>query len=207
MRVAIIGTGNVGGALAQALTRGGHEIVFGVRTPQAGNPAERAIADAVGMADATILAVPHEAVDAVVAAADGFIGKIVIDATNPLRMGAQGLELSMGYATSGAERIAALAPKAKLFKTFNQTGFANMADATGYAARPVMFVAGDDAEAKPLVLALVTDAGFQAVDFGGLVGARLLEPLAMLWIDLNMRHRPPGAVGAGFAFTLQTKGA
>jgi len=88
-----------------------------------------------------------------------------------------------------------------LFKTFNQTGFENMADARPYAQRPVMFVAGDDAEGKRTVLALVADAGFEAVDAGGLRAARLLEPFAMLWIELARKQ----GVGSNFAFSLQRK--
>ncbi|MBV9750397.1 MAG: NAD(P)-binding domain-containing protein, partial [Acetobacteraceae bacterium] len=184
MQVAIIGAGNVGGALARALERGGHQVLFGSRSPEPGKPDEAAVADAARRADATILAVPFGAVADVVAAAGGFAGKVLIDATNPLAMGEGGLGLTMGFDSSGAEHVAALAPRAKVFKTFNQTGFETMADARPYAARPVMFVAGDDEAAKPMVLGLVADAGFEAVDAGGLRAARLIEPLAMLWIEL-----------------------
>ncbi|MBV9748685.1 MAG: hypothetical protein JO157_07715, partial [Acetobacteraceae bacterium] len=90
---------------------------------------------------------------------------------------------------------------AKVFKTFNQTGFETMADTRPYAARPVMFVAGDDEAAKPMVLGLVADAGFEAVDAGGLRAARLIEPLAMLWIELARKR----GFGSDFAFTLQRK--
>jgi predicted dinucleotide-binding enzyme len=78
----------------------------------------------------------------VVEAANGFAGKIVIDATNPLGMGPGGLGLTLGHSTSGAERIAALAPGARVFKAFNQTGFENLEDARVYSRRPVIFVAG-----------------------------------------------------------------
>ncbi len=168
MKVAIIGSGQVGAALAGALRRAGHEVVFGVKTPKAGDPDQSGVAEAVSRADATILAVPFSAAADVIEAASGFTGKIVIDATNPLGMGEEGLGLTMGFATSGAEQIALMAPQARIFKTFNQTGFENMADAGAYATRPVMFVAGDDAEGKRTVLALVASAGFEPVDTGGL---------------------------------------
>lgn len=202
MRIAIIGSGNVGGALAQALGRAGHQVTFGVRAPEAGNPQERAIAEAVASADATILAVPFNAVRDVVAAASGFAGKILVDATNPLGMGQTGLALTTGFETSGAEQVAALAPQARVFKAFNQTGFENMADARAYPSRPVMFVAGDDEAGKRVVLSLIGDAGFEAVDAGGLRAARLLEPLAMLWIELARKR----GLGSNFAFALQRKG-
>ena len=168
MRIAIIGTGNVGDALARALRRADHTIVFGTRSPDPSDANQATIAEATADAEATILAVPFEAIGDVIAAAGGFAGKVLVDATNPLGMGSRGLGLTMGFSTSGAETIAAMAPDAKLFKAFNQTGFENMADATAYMTRPVMFVAGDDAAAKPLVMGLATDAGFEAVDAGDL---------------------------------------
>jgi predicted dinucleotide-binding enzyme len=201
MRIAIIGTGNVGGALAGALRRAHHTIVFGTRSPDSSDANQATIAEAITDAEATILAVPFQAVRDVIAEAGGFAGKVLIDATNPLGMGSRGLRLTMGFSTSGAETIAALAPSAKLFKAFNQTGFENMADATVYATRPVMFVAGDDAAAKPLVMGLATDAGFEAVDAGDLAESRLLEAYAMLWIELARKR----GLGSDFTFTLQRK--
>jgi predicted dinucleotide-binding enzyme len=201
MRIAIIGTGNVGHALARALERAGHAIVFGTRTPDPSSAQQVTIAKASADAHATILAVPFGAAQDVITAGGGFAGKIVIDATNPLGMGSRGLGLTMGFTTSGGETIAAMAPNAKLFKTFNQTGFENMADAIAYKNRPVMFVAGDDATAKPLVMGLVTDAGFEALDAGDLAESRLLEAYAMLWIELARKRR----LGSDFTFTLQRK--
>lgn len=203
MKIAIIGSGNVGGALAQALRRAGHEIVFGVKAPAAGSVDETSVAEAARLAEAAILAVPFAAAGDVIAAASGFAGKILIDATNPIAMGEDGLGLALGSDTSGAERIQAMAPEAHIFKAFNQTGFENMADARPYSPRPVMFVAGDDEGTKPAVLALVGDAGFEAVDLGGLRGARLVEPLAMLWIELARKR----GFGREFAFALQRKGS
>lgn len=202
MKLAIIGSGHVGNALAQALRRAGHQVVFGARNPRPDQPDTLGITDAAGQADATILAVPFDAVGDVVTAASGSAGKILIDATNPLGMTSDGLGLTLGFSTSGAEQIAALAPQARVFKAFNQTGYENMADARLYAQRPVMFVAGDDAAGKPVVLTLVADAGFEAIDIGGLHAARLLEPFAMLWIELGHKR----GFGLDFAFSLQRKG-
>jgi len=74
----------------------------------------------------------------------------------------------------------------------NQVGFAVMAAAEGYAVRPVMFAAGDDADAKAVALGLVGDLGFDGRDAGPLKMARLLEPLAMLWVSQVMVHGAPG---------------
>ena len=197
MKVAVIGAGNVGQALAGALARAGHEVSFGVRTPA--QPGERTVGEAATWCDVAILAVPFQAAADVIAAAHGFAGKVLVDATNPLGMGPGGLALTVGFADSGAERIAALAPRAHVFKTFNQTGFENMAAAGRYPSRPVMFVAGDAAAAKPTVLRLVSDAGFEALDAGGLSAARLLEPLAMMWIELARKR----GLGQDFTFAIQ----
>ncbi|MEO8713850.1 MAG: hypothetical protein ABI369_02445, partial [Acetobacteraceae bacterium] len=150
------------------------------------------------------LAVPFDAVDQAIAAAGDLSGRLLIDVTNPLRMGAQGLELSMGFDRSGGEHVAALAPGASVFKTLNQAGFEVMADTTGYAAKPVMFVAGDNAARKPDVLALVADLGFQPIDAGGLTIARLLEPFAMLWIHMAL-NRDAGRDNA-FAYLVRRAG-
>jgi 8-hydroxy-5-deazaflavin:NADPH oxidoreductase len=77
-----------------------------------------------------------------------------------------------------------------------------MASATGYAAPPVMFVAGDDAARKPVVLGLVADLGFHAVDAGGLRAARLLEAFGMLWIHLAVNRK----AGRDNAFAYLARG-
>lgn len=189
MRIAIIGSGNVGTALAKSLRHGGHDVTFGVRHPDNAKSDESSIAQACAGAEVVVLAIPFEAVAQTVLAAGGFDGKILIDATNPLGMVEGGLGLTMGFETSGAEQIAELAPRARVFKTFNQTGFENMANPGAYAARPAMFVAGDEPAGKAVTLSLVADAGFEALDAGGLRAARLLEPLGMLWIELVRKRK------------------
>jgi predicted dinucleotide-binding enzyme len=106
-------------------------------------------------------------------------GKVVIDATNPLKPDLTGLSLTGDV--SGAELLQQGAPSAMLFKAFN---IGNMRNPVYPQGRAVMFVAGPDGEGKLTVMQLVTDVGFDAVDAGDLTQARLLEPLAMLWIKL-----------------------
>ena len=77
-----------------------------------------------------------------------------------------------------------------------------MAKASQFALKPAMFVAGDDEEGMRRVMQLVGDHGFEPLDAGPLTQARLLEPLAMLWIDQALiRGR-----GRDFAFTLVRRG-
>ena len=157
--------------------------------PQQKKATVASVAEAVRGADAIVLAVPFDAVSDALAAAGDVAGRIVIDATNPLRMGGSGLELSLGFSDSAGEHVAALASGAAVFKTLNQIGFELMADNAGFSHRPVMFVAGDDAERKPTVMGLVGDLGFEAVDAGGLAVARLLEPFGMLWIHMAINRK------------------
>ena len=196
MQVTIIGAGNVGGALGKGWARAGHAITYGVPDPS--ETRHRATAEAAGgarllsvpratqQAEAIVLAVPFDAVGNALAVAGDLSGRLLIDVTNPLRMGATGLELSIGFDRSAGEHVASLAPDAAVFKTLNQVGFEVMANTAGYAAPPVMFVAGDDAARKPVVMKLVSDLGFHAVDAGGLRVARLLEPYGMLWIHMAL---------------------
>ena len=207
MRIAIMGAGNVGGELGKGWARAGHTIVYGVPNPSAAKHGAAAAAaggarvatvnEAARNADATVLAVPWAAVSKVIAACKPLKGRLILDATNPLAFGADGLSLTVGFSTSGGETVAAQAPGAYVFKTMNQVGFAVMADCAGYPARPVMFVAGDDAAHKTTVFGLVADLGFTPRDAGPLDRSRLLEPYAMLWIEQTMLHG--GSPAAAFA--------
>jgi predicted dinucleotide-binding enzyme len=206
MRIAILGAGKVGAALGAKWFRTGHDIVFGVRDPSdakhraasdaAGGAVITRVATAAGQAEAVVLAAPWGAVPKMIADCGSLAGKIVIDATNPVILGEDGLQMALGFSTSGAEEIARLAPGAAVFKTLNHVGAAVMADATGYAARPTVFVAGDDATRKVLVSRLVEALGFESIDAGPLRTARLLEPYALLWIDQarNRGARPDNAL-------------
>jgi hypothetical protein len=198
MQIAIIGAGKVGIALARNWARAGHRISFGVRDPAAEKHAAlRSIgervepAQAATKADVIVLAVPWPAVAAAVAGLGDIAGKIVLDCTNPLTMGPQGLALAIGHSDSGGERTAALAPSASVFKVLNTTGDNNLGDPGRYPLKPVMLIAGDDGEKKPMVAKLVADLGFEPVDAGPMVNARLLEAHAMLWIDLSRNRGLP----------------
>jgi 8-hydroxy-5-deazaflavin:NADPH oxidoreductase len=136
MQIGIIGAGNVGGALGKGWARAGHKVTYGVPDPSAerhraaaeaaGGAGLRRVRQAAHEADAIVLAVPFDAVGDALAAAGDLSGRLLIDVTNPLRMGAAGLELSIGFDRSGAEHVASLAPGAAVFKTLNQVGFEAM---------------------------------------------------------------------------------
>src|SRR5262249_11789868 len=123
-------------------------------------------------------------------------GKVVIDTTNP---GAPDWKsLAVGHTTSGAEENARAAPGARLVKCFNTTGWMNMADPVIHGVPITMPYCGDDPGAKAVAAQLAKELGFEPLDAGPLSNARLLEPLAMLWIYLAMHM----GLGTDFGFKL-----
>ena len=164
MRVAVIGAGNVGKALGEALAARGHDVVYGVRDPTRSQvkPA-KAVTDAIQDSDAVILATPYEATGPLLQEnATALAGKVAIDATNPLKPDLSGLSLTGDV--SGAELLQRKAPSALLFKAFNTTGFGNMQNPVYPEGRAVMFVAGPEGKSKQTVMQLVTNVRFDAVD-------------------------------------------
>jgi predicted dinucleotide-binding enzyme len=206
MKIAVIGTGSVGGTLGRRWAELGHAVCFGVRdiadadaksliSKIKGDARLASVRDAAKDAEVMVLATPYPANAAAIAAAGDLSGKILIDVTNPI---GPNFSLAVGFDSSGAEEVAKLAPGAKVYKAMNQVGFEVMADPSFATGKPVMFVAGDDAAGKQVVLELVSTLGFEAIDAGELAIARLLEPYAMLWIHLMARRNQ----GRNFAFSL-----
>src|SRR5581483_7286285 len=193
MQIGIIGAGSVGGTLGTGWARKGHKIRFGVRhldSPEVAEllkkigPAAAAgsVAEAATFGEAVVLATPWPAAQAAIRSAGDLSEKVLLDCTNPLKPQLAGLEV--GTTTSGGEMVAGWASGARVVKIFNTTGFNNMEN-PNYALGPVtMFYCGDDAGAKVVAAQLAADLGFEAIDAGPLTQARLLEPLAMLWIWL-----------------------
>jgi predicted dinucleotide-binding enzyme len=192
MRIAIIGVGNVGAAIARGLAGKGHQLVLGVREPL--KPEVDVIAKATGAsvalpdraaqgAEVVVLALPWRAAEAAIAALGDLSGKVVIDCMNPLGMVDGALGLMVGHTASGAEMVQDWLPGARVVKTLNQVGAETMAKNDHLPHRPVQFVAGEDQAAKDTATALLGDLGFEALDAGGLSKARILEPFAMVWIN------------------------
>ncbi|MDQ2934541.1 MAG: prephenate dehydrogenase/arogenate dehydrogenase family protein, partial [Chloroflexota bacterium] len=153
MKVAIIGAGNVGKALATSLTRAGHDVTLAAHSPETARAAAREIgadsadsaASAVKGAKVVILAVPYAAGAQVAGEiADGTVGRTVIDVTNPLKPDYSGLATD----TSAAEELQRRLPDAHVVKAFNTVFASNQADPTAGGATIDGYVAGDDANAK-----------------------------------------------------------
>lgn len=192
MQIAIIGTGNVGSAIARGLKGRGHVVTLGVR--EASRPDIVALAKEVGArltdpqeaaqsAEVVVLALPWDKAESAVRALGDLTGRIVIDCMNPLAMIDGVLSLAIGHTTSGAEQVQAWLPAARVVKTLNQVGAEIMQDNANLPHRPVQFMAGNDPDAKIKVAILLADLGFEPLDAGDLVRARILEPFAMVWIN------------------------
>lgn len=189
MKLAILGSGNVGKALTRGITRAGHEVQLVHRDPDA-------MHDAVAWAEAVILAVPFTAIESVVnRIGSGFDGKVIIDVTNTLTPDHKFAELSH---SSGAERLQAMIPKARVVKAFN-TVFAVHMDSGTLDGKPLTaLIAGDDDKAKRDVIAIAKAIGFDAVDAGPLANARMIESMAYLNIQLGYAQ----GMGTGIGFHL-----
>jgi 8-hydroxy-5-deazaflavin:NADPH oxidoreductase len=176
-KIAIIGKGNVGKALAEGLRRAGNEVRFGSRDPQESSR------DAAIWADAVILAVPWSAHAAVAKTLGSALdGKAVVDVSNVLT---PSFELALGFTTSGAEELQKQMPGAKVVKAFNTVFAQNMSIGKLRGERLTVLVAGDDPDSKNIVRKLAEGIGFDSVDAGSLKSARYLEPLGMLNITLG----------------------
>jgi predicted dinucleotide-binding enzyme len=191
MRIGIIGAGSVGGALGRGWLRAGHEVTFGVRNPsdpktvslrEETGAKTASVAEAAAAGEVVVFATPWDATRDAVKSAGDLAGKIVFDCTNPLAPQLSGL--THGFDTSAGEQVASWAPGARVVKIFNTTGANNMENPDFNGVAATMFYCGDDAAAKAVGARLAADLGFDPVDAGKLDQARLLEPLALLWIRL-----------------------
>jgi len=194
VRIAVIGKGNVGAALAPNFAAAGHDVVFGVRDPSDPKYASgdgiplRTVSDAVADADAILLAIHWDAVDGVLAQAGDLAGKILIDCTNAYDF--QSNLAPLIPLDQSAASIIAKKTNAVVVKAFNQVGAAAMAEAPKRSPKLLQFVASDDDDAKAKVLKLAEDLGFDARDAGSLEYARELEGMARLWVAQAFQGMP-----------------
>ena len=195
--IAVIGTGNVAGALGTEFAAQGHDIVYGSREPgrdevadlverTGGNASATTQAEAVAGADMVVLAVPGEVAAEVAGSLGDLSGKIIIDPTNRISRGDDGF---MHYTmdTSNAELIQAAAPGASVVKAFNALSFRTMMEPGGAVTIPLV---GDDADAKARVAELVAGMGLEPLDVGPLSAAHIVEGMLAIWINARSAGTP-----------------
>jgi 8-hydroxy-5-deazaflavin:NADPH oxidoreductase len=194
MKIGIIGAGKVGTGLGKRLAAKGHGVIVSfARSPERVKAASEVIGngatagtpeEAVRFADVVIIATPWAATLAVVKSiAASLSGKILWDATSPLKADMSGLEI--GTTTSGGEAIGKAASGARVVKAIPP--FAEILHSPSTlprGSRSSVFVCGDDADARATVLELVADIDTDGVDTGPLMLARYTEPLGMLLVQL-----------------------
>lgn len=206
MKLGIFGAGSVGGTLGEAWSRAGHEILFGVRDSSSkdvtalldrcgGKAKAGTVQEAARFAEVAVCTLPFPATEGVLTSVN-LTGKVLLDATNPLLPDLSGL--SIGTTQSAGEFVAQWARGALVVKIFNTVGFNIMANPKFDGEPLPLFYCGDDAEAKEVAAGLAKDVGFEPLDAGPLLVARLLEPYAMFWIWLAY----PGGYGREIAFRL-----
>lgn len=196
MKIGILGSGDVGQALGSGFVSLGHEVKMGSR--EADNEKARAwvaktrqrastgtFAEAAAFADLAVLATLWSGTENALglAGAQNLAGKIVIDATNPLLYTPNAPpSLALGHTDSGGEQVQRWLPESRVVKCFNIVGHAHMVHPDFPGGPPNMFLCGNDADAKKTVTEICQKFGWPVIDIGGIEGARLLEPICILWV-------------------------
>lgn len=206
MRIAIIGAGEIGSALANLFTRFGHRVSIGSRHPESANAELRKLADgrvmpyqdAAESSELLFFCIPWAHQIGALQLLGDISGKVVIDVSNPETPDGHGLEI--GHNMSGAELLAERLPSARVVKAFNYV-YAEVLRHADPRLKPTIFLCGEDVKAKESVAALVASCDLLPVDAGRLRNARYLEPLALLMVQLV---RKQGWSAGGTAMQLNS---
>lgn len=200
MKIGVLGTGIVGQVLGAGFIAQGHQVMMGGRDAHnskaakwvennGANASAGTFAQCAAFGDLLVLATLWSGTENVLnmAGKETFAGKVIIDATNPLEFptGAPP-RLALGHNDSGGEQIQRWLPNAHIVKAFNSVGNGLMVKPDFPDGPPDMFICGNNDKAKDTVKQLCQELGWPTIDMGGIEGARLLEPLAMLWIAYGM---------------------
>jgi len=210
MRIAILGSGLIGGKLGTIFARAGHDVVFSYsRSRQklkdlakeaGGNALAGTPAEAAHDADAVLLAVHWSRIDDVLNQVGPLAGKTLLTCSLP--MSQDDSHMVIGLTTSGAEALAAKVPEAHVVSAFgsvpSEVLFA-VFEGRGGKSRPDMVYCGDDDVAKRTAASLIRDAGFHPVDLGSLSFARHIEPFSLLVAQLAYN----GADGPEVAYRFE----
>jgi predicted dinucleotide-binding enzyme len=198
MKIGILGSGDVGRKLAEGFLEIGDTIKIGSRNPNQEKITEwmakhdkakvssGTFAQAASFGELDVIATSWAgSVDAIrMADPKNFAGKVVIDVTNPLDF-SKGMppRLAIGHTDSAGETVQRMLPDSKVVKAFNIVGNPHFIHPDFPGGPPTMFICGNDDQAKKTVIDnILAKFGWETIDIGGIEGARLLEPLAFLWI-------------------------
>ncbi|MFF0778110.1 NADPH-dependent F420 reductase [Streptomyces sp. NPDC003720] len=182
--IAVLGKGRVGGNLAAALTRAGHEVAVADRT-------QGAAADATRTAQIVINATPGAgSLDRLTALREELRGKILVDVSNATLDGPDGLPADLLYPGSSlAEQLQEALPGTRVVKTLNTMLFPVMTAPATLTRSPDAFLSGEDPRAKQAVRELLVSLGWRTewiTDLGGIRTARATEA-AILFVPHVIR--------------------
>lgn len=193
-QVGILGSGQVGEALANGFLKHGYRVMRGSREPSklndwkartGDNASIGTFAEAAAKSAILVLAVKGSAAESVVALASSELhGKLILDATNPIddQPPENGiLRFFTGPNESLMERLQQKVPEARFVKAFSCIGSAHMVNPTFQEGQPTMFICGNHTDAKAQATGIIERFGFHVEDMGGASAARAIEPLCMLW--------------------------
>lgn len=196
MKIAIIGSGDVGQALAKGFVACGHSVMIGTRDTEKKELkwtkkhkqtlSVGSYAEAADYGEVAVLAVAWHAAENVLSIIRPELsGKIVIDVTNPLVFNEDDApELAIGHNMSAGEMVQQSLADSHVVKTLNIINFKNMVNPTFKKGTPTMFMCGNNESAKSHVRELLVAIGWTDIqDIGGIEKSRLLEPLCLLWIE------------------------
>jgi len=186
--LSIIGTGNMGQAIAAIAGKGDHTVeLFNTSSDS----------DRQVTGDIVVLAVPYPAVAGVLAQHGASLaGKVVVDITNPLDFETFD-SLTVPAESSATAEIAAALPESRVIKAFNTNFAATLASGAVGDLTTTVLIAGDDADAKAALAGLVVEAGLNAIDAGALSRARELEAIGFLQIKLAAAEKISWTGGFG----------
>jgi 8-hydroxy-5-deazaflavin:NADPH oxidoreductase len=203
MKISVIGSGNVGAALAHGFVKAGHSVSFGVRDASSAKSAKAttlisevqllSVEESSKNAEVIIITTPPDAVLSLIPQLGDVKNKFIIDATNSVRTRPE------PYATA-FHALKDVTKSEKVVKCFNSTGFENMTDPIYPNFGGIdMFCAGNDKASKSVVQQLAKEIGFaECWDFGGDDKVELLEKFALSWINLAILQ----GHGRGIAFKI-----
>lgn len=192
--VTVIGTGNMGFAIAGIAAKAGATVQIVARDAEkaAALAAEvggtAAPLDAPLTGDVVVLAVPYPALAELAASLGAQLeGKVVVDLSNPVDF-ATFDGLTVPADSSAAAELAAALPSAHVVKAFNTNFATTLASGRIGEAATTVVVAGDDEAAKSVVRGLVEAGGLRSADAGSLARARELEAVGFLQMVLAVRE-------------------
>lgn len=201
MKIGILGSGGVGQDLGLGFVGLGYDVKMGSRNPgkeeikawlgRAGKKASAGtFGEAAAFGEMAVLATHWAGTENALrlAGPENLAGKVVIDATNPLLFRPNALpDLAVGGGDSAGERVQRWLPKSRVVKAFNTVNHAHMVKPSFPGGPPDMFICGNDEAARKLVAGICRDFGWGVIDMGGLDAARLIEPLALIYIRTAIR--------------------